>query len=181
MNSSRFAFKAVVLAACALVLLGPQAASAGGSPFSSVSSQAAPAGDAASTDRLIIKYRSGVAAAQANAPVAQRALLHRGAQDAAALLGLNLKLVRVGALDSHIMRLDRRLPHAEMQRLARDIMASDPTVEYAEPDRILQALATPNDTQYGQQWHYYEATATVTPLPVDLSQASGRFRPPVAS
>ena len=87
MNSSRFAFKAVVLAACALALLGPQAASAGGSQFSSVSAPAAPAGDAASTDRLIIKYRSGVAAAQANAPVAQRALLHRGAQDAAALLG----------------------------------------------------------------------------------------------
>ena len=174
MNSSRFAFKAVVLAACALVLLGPQAASAGGSPFSSVSSQAGPAGDAASTDRLIIKYRSGVAAAQANAPVAQRALLHRGAQDAAALLGLNLKLVRVGALDSHIMRLDRRLPHAEVQRLARNIMASDPTVEYAEPDRILQALATPNDTQYGQQWHYYEATGGLNLPPAwDKSTGSG--------
>ena len=174
MNSSRFAFKAVVLAACALVLLGPQAASAGGSPFSSVSSQAGPAGDAASTDRLIIKYRSGVAAAQANAPVAQRALLHRGAQDAAALLGLNLKLVRVGALDSHIMRLDRRLPHADVQRLARNIMASDPTVEYAEPDRILQALATPNDTQYGQQWHYYEATGGLNLPPAwDKSTGSG--------
>ena len=174
MNSSRFAFKAVVLAACALALLGPQAASAGGSQFSSVSAPAAPAGDAASTDRLIIKYRSGVAAAQANAPVAQRALLHRGAQDAAALLGLNLKLVRVGALDSHIMRLDRRLPHAEVQRLARGIMASDPTVDYAEPDRILQPLATPNDTQYGQQWHYYEATGGLNLPPAwDKSTGSG--------
>ena len=174
MNSSRFAFKAVVLAACALALLGPQAASAGGSQFSSASAPAAPAGDAASTDRLIIKYRSGVAAAQANAPVAQRALLHRGAQDAAALLGLNLKLVRVGALDSHIMRLDRRLPHAEVQRLARGIMASDPTVDYAEPDRILQPLATPNDTQYGQQWHYYEATGGLNLPPAwDKSTGSG--------
>ena len=174
MNSSRFAFKTVVLAACALALLGPQAASAGGSQFSSVSAPAAPAGDAASTDRLIIKYRSGVAAAQANAPVAQRALLHRGAQDAAALLGLNLKLVRVGALDSHIMRLDRRLPHAEVQRLARGIMASDPTVDYAEPDRILQPLATPNDTQYGQQWHYYEATGGLNLPPAwDKSTGSG--------
>ena len=174
MNSSGFAFKAVVLAACALALLGPQAASAGGSPFSSVSAQAAPSGDAASTDRLIIKYRSGVAAAQANAPAPKQALLHRSAQDAAALLGLNLKLVRVGALDSHIMRLDRRLPHAEMQRLARDIMTSDPTVEYAEPDRILQPLVTPNDTQYGQQWHYYEATGGLNlPLAWDKSTGSG--------
>ena len=72
------------------------------------------------------------------------------------------------------MRLDRRLPHAEMQRLARDIMTSDPTVEYAEPDRILQPLATPNDTQYGQQWHYYEATGGLNLPPAwDKSTGSG--------
>jgi serine protease len=175
MDSSRHALRAVAIAAITLALLGPQAASAGGSPFSSVASQrAAAAGDMAATDRLIIKYRSGVAAAQASAPLSQRAALHRGAQDAAARAGLNLQLLRVGALDTHVMRLDRRLPHAEVERLARDIVALDSSVEYAEPDRILQPLATPNDTQYGQQWHYFEATGGLNLPPAwDKSTGSG--------
>ncbi len=172
MISSRFAVKAVALAAMTLALLGSQAASAGGPPFSNVLAPAAPSGDAAGTDRLIIKYRSGMAAAQAGAPAAQRALLHRGAQDAAARMGLSLQLVRVGALDSHIMRLERHMSHAEVQRLAREIMATDPSVEYAEPDRILQALATPNDIQYGQQWHYYEAIGGLN-LPPAWDKSTG--------
>ncbi|HET7795418.1 MAG TPA: S8 family peptidase, partial [Rhizobacter sp.] len=39
---------------------------------------------------------------------------------------------------------------------------------------ILHALATPNDTQYGQQWHYYEATGGLNLPPAwDLSTGSG--------
>ncbi|OOY56359.1 hypothetical protein BOW07_06830 [Solemya velum gill symbiont] len=34
------------------------------------------------------------------------------------------------------------------------LLASDPSVAFAEPNRILKPLATPNDTDYGLQWHY---------------------------
>ncbi len=171
-HSSGLALRAVALAAFTFAALAPQGASAGSSPFSSAAASAG--GDAASTDRLIIKYRAGVDAARAGAPPAERALLHRGAQDAAARAGLDLQALRVGANDTHVMRLQRHLPHAEVQRLARDIAASDARVEYAEPDRILQPLATPNDTQYGQQWHYYEATGGLNLPPAwDKSTGSG--------
>ncbi|MBT8131458.1 MAG: S8 family peptidase [Gammaproteobacteria bacterium] len=32
-------------------------------------------------------------------------------------------------------------------------------VEYAELDAILKPMATPNDTRYNEQWHYFESTA----------------------
>jgi len=176
MDSSRFALRAVALAAFTFALLGPQAATAGGTVAGTTPAlrTATASGDAAPTDRLIVKYRSGMAAAQASASIAERAALHRGAQDVAARAGLNMQLVRVGSLDTHVMHLERRVPQAEMQRLARDIMASDPSVEYAEPDRILEPLATPNDTQYGQQWHYFETTGGLNlPAAWDKSTGSG--------
>jgi serine protease len=117
------------------------------------------------TDRLIVKYRGNAAAASA---------VQSRAQEAAARRGLRLQLLRQGALGTQVMKLEQRLPHAEVRQLAREIMESDSTVEYAEPDRILQALATPNDTQYGQQWHYYEARGGINlPLAWDLSTGSG--------
>jgi serine protease len=101
-------------------------------------------------------------------------VLHRPAQEAAARTGQRLQLLRIGALDAHVMKLERRMAHADVQRLAREIMAADPAVEYAEPDRILHALFTPNDTQYGQQWHYFEATGGLNlPAAWDKSTGSG--------
>ncbi|MBT9527734.1 MAG: S8 family serine peptidase [Rhizobacter sp.] len=120
------------------------------------------------TDRLIVKYREAASLG------VERSQLHRRAQDAAARRGLRMQLLRQGALGTHIMKLEQRLGHADMRQLAREIMDSDSTVEYAEPDRILQALATPNDTQYGQQWHYYEARGGINLPPAwDLSTGSG--------
>ena len=54
---------------------------------------------------------------------------------------------------------------AEAERLAADIAASDPNVEYAEPDRIMRKVFTPNDTQYNQQWHYFEAAGGINAPP----------------
>ena len=106
------------------------------------------------------------------ATTADRALLHRNAQTVAARLGLQLQLQRLGAFDTHVMRLGQRLPQSTVEQLARDIAAADPNVEYAEPDRILQAQFTPNDTQYGQQWHYFEATGGLN-LPAAWDKSTG--------
>lgn len=125
------------------------------------------AADESPTDRLIIKYRRDAAGA------ADRAGLYARAQEAATRRGLRLQLLRRGSLDTHVMRLEQRMPHADVRRLAREIMDGDSNVEYAEPDRILHALATPNDTQYGQQWHYYESRGGINlPLAWDLSRGS---------
>ncbi len=115
------------------------------------------------TDRLIVKYRRDVGAS-----------LPQRAHDAASRRGVRLQLLRRAALGAHVLRLERRLPLAEARQLARDIADGDADVEYAEPDRILQALATPNDTQYGQQWHYFEARGGINLPPAwDLANGSG--------
>ena len=161
----------IATSALAVVLLAGQAANAGGA----VAAGAGFGGDEpVPTDRLIIKYRAAQAGVAATAGASDRALLHRPAQEAAARTGQRLQLLRIGALDAHVMKLERRMAHADMQRLAREIMATDPAVEYAEPDRILHALFTPNDTQYGQQWHYFEATGGLNlPAAWDKSTGSG--------
>jgi serine protease len=158
------------MAALALASL-PLAAGAGGAAVTAAP-QAAAAASPVPTDRLIIKYRSGTAGASTAATAADRTLLHRNAQQVAARLGLQLQLQRMGAFDTHVMRLGQRLPQSTVEQLARDIAAADPNVEYAEPDRILQAQFTPNDTQYGQQWHYFEATGGLN-LPAAWDKSTG--------
>ena len=167
-----FATRALMAGLTSLTLAClPLAASAGG-PAATTATQAATSPAQVPTDRLIIKYRSGTVGASTAATTADRALLHRNAQTVAARLGLQLQLQRLGAFDTHVMRLGQRLPQSTVEQLARDIAAADPNVEYAEPDRILQAQFTPNDTQYGQQWHYFEATGGLN-LPAAWDKSTG--------
>jgi len=156
-----------LLAGLALAL----AAAAPGTTFAG-GADAARATDDDGTDRLIIRYRPGVPGAGRSAPAAERSRLHRGAEAAAARFGRRLQWVRVGAFDTHVMRLDGRVGRDEAVRLSAEIARSDTSVEYAEPDRILHALATPNDTQYGQQWHYFEARGGLN-LPSAWDKATG--------
>jgi len=62
-------------------------------------------------------------------------------------MGLAMRSLRITALGSHVLKADRKLSLAEAERLADDIMAADPNVEYAEPDRIMHVTFTPNDTR----------------------------------
>jgi len=167
----RAGWHGLALGAIALAMLGPRASIAGGAPAAPAPSVLPGADQATPTDRLIIKYRAGVAGVTAST-AAQRGLLHRAAQDVALRHGVQLTHLRNGAFDVHVMRLDRRLAHDQVQAIAREIMASDANVEYAEADRILHPQFTPNDTQYGQQWHYYEATAGLN-LPPAWDKATG--------
>lgn len=171
-DKALFAVRALRASMAALALASlPLAANAGGAAVTAAP-QAAAAASPAPTDRLIIKYRSGTAGPSTAATSADRTLLHRNAQQVAARLGLQLQLQRMGAFDTHVMRLGQRLPQSTVEQLARDIAAADPNVEYAEPDRILQAQFTPNDTQYGQQWHYFEATGGLN-LPAAWDKSTG--------
>jgi serine protease len=54
------------------------------------------------------------------------------------------------------------------------VLATNPSVEYAEEDRIMTRLATPNDTRYNEQWHYFEAAGGINaPLAWDKSTGTG--------
>jgi len=129
---------------------------------------AASAADAGFTDRIIVKYRTQAGTAVTNA--AQM----RGTELPAARLGVSLNRLRTTALGSQVLKVDRRLSLAEAESLAADIAASDPNVEYAEPDRIMRKVLTPNDTRYNEQWHYFEATGGINAPPAwDKSTGAG--------
>jgi len=129
---------------------------------------AAAAADAGYTDRIIVKYRSAPATSEA------ATTQMRGTELPAARFGVQLNRLRTTALGSQVLKVDRRMSLAEATQLAQDIAASDPSVEYAEPDRIMRKTLTPNDTRYNEQWHYFEATAGINaPAAWDKSTGSG--------
>ena len=131
---------------------------------------AAMAADAGFTDRIIVKYRNTSALAAATGQASQL----RGTDLPAARLGVTMNRLRATALGAQVLRADRRLSLAEAAQLARDIVASDPNVEYAEPDRILRHTMTPNDPRYNEQWHYFEATGGINAPPAwDKSTGTG--------
>jgi serine protease len=131
---------------------------------------AAMAADAGFTDRIIVKYRNTPAAATAAAQDSQL----RGTDMSAARFGVAMSRLRTTALGSQVLKVDRRLSLGEAEQLARDIVASDPNVEYAEPDRIMRRTLTPNDPRYNEQWHYFEAAGGINaPTAWDKSTGSG--------
>ncbi len=127
------------------------------------------------TDRIIVKYRDGsTAQVQANSAGNRPAQRQRSLDASAARFNARLTHVRGTGLGADVLRLDRRMANADVAALAREIAAADPDVEYAEPDRILKPLATPNDSYYSLQWHYYESTAGLNlPGAWDLSTGAG--------
>ena len=132
------------------------------------SAAAAQGADAGWTDRIIVKYRAVAETAAAQATQA------RGAELAAQRFGVVMSRVRTTALGSQVLKADRRLSLDEATRIAQDIAAGDPNVEYAEPDRIMRHTLTPNDPRYNEQWHYFEATGGLNlPTAWDKSTGSG--------
>lgn len=131
------------------------------------------AGIAAQTDRLIVKYKdaepSGKGAQRVPAmSAARKAVIDRAGQQ----FGLTMKAMHTIGTGAHVMQLDRQMPLEQVRALAAELAARDPSVEYAEPDRILTRQFTPNDTRYSEQWHYFEATAGLR-LPAAWDRATG--------
>jgi len=163
----------VVLTMCAAVSLA----------FASASALAAAGGADAQgpqsvveTDRIIVKYRDSKAAANGNlarvaAPgAARKALLDRAGQQ----FGIVVRESHAISTGAQVFRLDRKRHLKEVQALAAEMMARDPAIEYAEPDRIMTHMAIPTDPQYTNQWHYYEAAGGLRlPGAWDVSTGTG--------
>jgi subtilisin family serine protease/protocatechuate 3,4-dioxygenase beta subunit len=113
-------------------------------------------------DQIIIKYHDDQVTTIAQAAeVTQMARL-------SAQAGVALTYFRSMSGDAHVLRLPARMPVAEVERIAARLSAL-PEVAYAEPDYIMQPMLVPNDPQYSNQWHYYEAYGINLPQAWDIS------------
>ncbi|WP_444893573.1 S8 family peptidase [Microbulbifer sp. TRSA001] len=119
------------------------------------------------TDRIIIKYKD-------SAKVGRAATMAKETVDKASRrVGHKLQHLRRTASGAQVMRLEERKSKAELDQILSRIK-QDPDVAYAEPDLIMRAMATPNDTSYLNQWHYYESTGGINlPSAWDITQGEG--------
>ncbi len=111
------------------------------------------------TDRMIVKYKDAKPSSKGAAVVqamgqSRMAAVSRAGQN----FGVTMKAMHATATGANVLKLSKKMSVAEVQKLAADLAASDSNIEYAEPDRIMVKMLTPNDTRYGEQWHYFEAT-----------------------
>ena len=116
-------------------------------------------------DRFIVHFATTSPAALDDA-VARTELAAVGAT-----IGRELGFVRRIATGGVLFSVDAPLAAAESLALM-DAVADRPTVTYVEPDAIMRSTFTPNDTHYGVQWHYHEATAGMN-LPAAWDNATG--------
>ncbi len=74
--------------------------------------------------------------------------------DLAQALNFDIEHKRTLAVGAEVLRVDSP---AQVNALVTALSARADVV-YAEVDMIMQVAATPNDTRYNEQWHYFEAT-----------------------
>jgi serine protease len=112
----------------------------------------------AMTDRIIVKYRdaSNPSVVSSKAGVALRVAANRQ--------GVGTQVLRKMADGSHVIRLNRRISIDDAQAMAVNLRAGDASIEYAEPDLLLQTAQsawTPSDPLYSQQWSLTDATGGI--------------------
>ncbi|WP_307184559.1 S8 family peptidase [Massilia sp. BSC265] len=107
-------------------------------------------------------------AAKAALKADRKAKLDRAGQEFGMLVSESHSI----ATGAHVFKLNGRKHLKEVEKLAAEMMARDPDIEYAEPDRIMTHMATANDPYYAQQWHYTDATGGLR-LPTAWDKSTG--------
>lgn len=97
-------------------------------------------------DRLILRYAEGGMISAMDLPE-----LPAGLELAGQALGVELDYIRQTGDGAHILALTQPVDAATAERLSAEL-ESFPNVAYAEPDYRDQALLTPGDTFFAQQW-----------------------------
>ena len=119
------------------------------------------------TDRIIIKYKntSPLSTASTLSPV----IMNQISQQA----GTQLQHLRHMATGGQVMQFNAHKTPAQINQIL-NALATDSNIEYAEPDLLLQAKLTPNDSRYSEQWQYFEAAAGLNlPQAWDITQGQG--------
>ena len=180
MKSRKSMYPAVLkLCAAAVLGLGAGAAFAGAPAGAASAASAQAAGVSDQTDRLIVKYKDeagpgakstakGLTRAAASSPMAasRKAMVDQVGRKR----GLTMKELHTIGTGARVIQMNRKLAVAEAAKLAADLMASDSSVEYAEPDRIMKPMFTPNDPLFAQQWDYTDVTGGMR-LPAEIGRA----------
>lgn len=129
--------------------------------------------------RVIVKYKESPTARVAQSLPDSMAKQRRAERMSAKAerfsqrAGKPVKFVRETALERHaVFGAERRLSAKETAELLSQL-ATDDEVEFVEEDRLLQPTLTPNDTQYSNQWHYYENTGGIR-APAAWDKATGQ-------
>jgi serine protease len=97
------------------------------------------------TDRFIIRYKDGTTERKATSAVQSR--LDRPVRSYPS----KARHLRRMGIGSDVVTTDRKLDWNEAKAFMRSI-ASDPDVEFVEPDAIMHTQMIPNDPQYSNQW-----------------------------
>ncbi|ANB17022.1 Subtilisin [Dokdonella koreensis DS-123] len=125
-----------------------------------------------SEGRFIVTYAEGTA--ESGSSLSVQADIAR----VAALTGAEVKHLRTLATGAQLVQVEgsrTRLTRAD--DLAREVMiafARNPAVAYVEPDRLMRATLTPNDTNWSGQWDLWEATAGINaPGAWDIATGTG--------
>lgn len=100
--------------------------------------------------RLLVKFKEGTSQAQADAVLKA----HKG-QSKGSIPGLNIQIVE--------------LPAQANERAEANLLKKRGEIEFAEPDYVYQSSLTPNDPQFGSQWHLSKISA---PAAWDFTQGS---------
>lgn len=100
---------------------------------------------------LIVKMRTPLSdLAQAQGGMAMRSL--------PAMAGVGIKSVRPMSEDTALVALDTPMKLSQAKAVAARL-ASDPSVEYAEPDTVMKPFAVPTDADFiSKQWNLYPPT-----------------------
>lgn len=72
-----------------------------------------------------------------------------------------LAVLRPMSGEAYVVKLDQPVTLSEARVIAARLMHNDPSIEFAEPDSMMQPLATtPTDPGYANQWHYFAPNGT---------------------
>lgn len=104
--------------------------------------------DIVNVQGIIVRYR--------DASLQQKSAVER-TSGVSKRAGARLSYHRAMSGSAHVLRLPEKITFKDAEKIAKEI-AEDPDVLYAEPDAMMQIQLSPNDTEYSQQWHYFESS-----------------------
>ena len=123
-------------------------------------------------DRFVVKFKEGTP--EASNPATLRRSLQSASAGATQLMraqrlqagqrsnadGVTARHLRRMSLGADVISTSRKLRAEEAELLMRQI-ANNPNVEFVQVDRLMQHTLTPNDTNYSQQWGFFDADAGI--------------------
>ncbi len=118
-------------------------------------------------DGFIVHYREGARA------VASRAVLQASLDQTSRQVGAHATHIRRLAAGGELIEFNRSFSRLDAQSVM-EVIAADPDVVYVEPNARMTIALTPNDTNYGQQWHYFETAGGLNlPQAWDIATGAG--------